>query len=138
MSSIDPAPDPVSRPRILLVEDDAPVRRSLQLMLLGQGYEVRAYASGVGLAHDSEALQAGCLVADLRMPGKDALELLRELRAVGWAGRAILISGHLDAAIADQARGAGFDVILPKPLPERVLNHSVAELVGRTRLVRSF
>ena len=55
-------------PRILLVEDDDAVRRSLQLLLVAQGYDVRAYRSGKGLAEDPEALKAACLLADLITP----------------------------------------------------------------------
>lgn len=119
-----------SRPRILLVEDDDAVRRSLQLLLVAQGYDVRAYRTGAGLAGDPEALMAVCLVADLVMPGSDALELLHDLRAAGWSGRAILISGYLTDEWAAQARNVGFDAVLPKPLGETVLVGWISRLLG--------
>jgi FixJ family two-component response regulator len=121
-----------ARPRVLLVEDDAAVRRALQLLLRGQGYDVRAYASAVGLARDPEALQSACLVADLLMPETGALRLLQELRTAGWTGRAILISGHLDAQNTRDAQHEGFEVVLPKPIAENALKRSVAEMVGRS------
>ena len=121
--------DCADRPRVLLVEDDAAVRRALQLLLQGQGYDVRAYRSAIGLARDPEALRAACLVCDLIMPGKDAVELLGELRAAGWAGPAILISGQLDDRFRGQAQG--FERVLAKPIAENLLKRSVAELIGR-------
>ncbi|HQR88626.1 MAG TPA: response regulator, partial [Caulobacter sp.] len=64
------------RARLLLVEDDPGVRRSLQLLLHGRGFEVRAYASGLALLADPTALDAVCLVSDYRMPEIDGLLIL--------------------------------------------------------------
>jgi two-component system, LuxR family, response regulator FixJ len=116
------------KPRVLLVEDDAAVRRALQLLLQGGGYEVRAYRSAVGLADNPEALDSSCLVADLMMPDLDALGLLQNLRAAGWQGRAILLSGHLTDAWAAKAIEAGFDAALAKPIPDSLLLSWVARL----------
>lgn len=116
------------RPRILLVEDDAAVRRSLQLLLQSQGYDVRAYRSAVGLAGNPEALGACCLVADLMMPDLDALGLLADLRAVGWRGRALLVSGHLDEEWKRRGLAAGFEAVLAKPLPDALLSQWVRRL----------
>ena len=113
----------------MLVEDDDAVRRSLQLLLRSRGYDVRAHASAVGLAHDLGARGCDCLVADLMMPQVDAIQLLAEFRAAGWKGKSVLISGHLDARWEGKAREAGFDVALRKPLSESVLVRTVDELL---------
>ncbi len=122
-----------ARPRILLVEDDDAVRRSLQLLLVSRGYDVRAYRSGHGLAEDPEALMAVCLVADLIMPESDALQLLHDLRGAGWHGPAILISGHLTDEWASQAKAAGYDAVLPKPLGETMLVGWIGRLLTAER-----
>ncbi len=116
--------------RVLLVEDDDAVRRGIQLLLRSHGYEVRAYPSAVGLAKDPEALRCGCMVADLLMPHTGAIELLRELKAAGWAGKAILISGHLDDVWEANARAAGYDRVLPKPLSDSVLMRTLGEVTA--------
>ena len=115
---------------VLLVEDDDAVRRSLQLLLRSHGYHVRAFASAVGLARDAEAKRSDCLIADLMMPQTDAMQLLAELQAAGWSGRAILISGFLDSGWQARARSAGYDAVLAKPISDSVLVRTVAELVG--------
>lgn len=122
--------EPGARPRILLVEDDDAVRRSLQLLLVARGYDVRAYRRGSGLSNDPEALRATCLIADLLMPEGDALTLLHDLRGAGWAGPAILISGHLTDDVESRARSQGFAAVLPKPIGENVLATWVANLVS--------
>lgn len=116
---------------ILLVEDDDAVRRSLQLLLSANGYSVRSYPSAVGLAQDPAALGCGCLIADLMMPQTDALQLLAELRAARWPGRAVLISGYMDRDWEQQARAAGYDAILPKPISDSVLIRTVEALLPR-------
>ena len=122
--------DEPPRPRILLVEDDPAVRRSLQLLLVGRGYDVRSYPGSGGLAREPEALSAACLVADLIVPDGNAIELLGELRRAGWPGVAILISGNLTPEWTRQAREAGYASIIPKPIGENVLVNVIAELLG--------
>jgi two-component system response regulator FixJ len=118
------------KPCILLVEDDDAVRRSIQLLLKSRGYDVRSYPSAVGLARDAEALRSRCMIADLMMPQKNAIQLLAELRAAGWSGKSILISGFLDPEREMNARAAGYDRILAKPISESVLLRTVSELMA--------
>lgn len=124
-SSVD-SPD---RPLVLLVEDDDAVRRSLQLLLSGHGYDVRAYASGAGLEHDPEALRAECLVADLVIPDGNAVTLITALREAGWKGPAILISGHLTNEWAERALAQGYSAAFAKPIGETVLTKCLARLL---------
>jgi FixJ family two-component response regulator len=115
--------------RVLLVEDDAAVRRSLQLLLVGQGYDVRAYPSAAGLAHDPEALRADCLVADLLIPDGNAITLLADLRSSGWKGQAVLISGHLTNEWAERALAHGYAAAFAKPIGDAVLTKCLARLM---------
>lgn len=118
------------RKRILLVEDDAAVRRSLQLVLAGDGYDVRAYGCVKGLTRDIEAMQASCLVADLILQESDAIGLLGDMRAAGWIGPAVLISGHLDDRWRREAIRAGFDSVLEKPVSGAPLLKEIHRLIG--------
>lgn len=118
------------RPRILLVEDDSAVRRSIQLILQARGYDVRAFASGALALADPSAIEAACLVTDYRMAGMSGLDLLRGLRAVGWRRPAILITAHRSDYIED-SEGALFDEILEKPLLDRRLCACVDRATGR-------
>lgn len=117
------------RPVVLLVEDDDAVRRSLQLLLVSRGYDVRAFRSGAGVVDALEALRPQCLVVDLLIPDGDGVTLLEEVRAAGWSGPSILISGHLTDERAARAREAGFDAVLPKPIGDKILVDSIDRLV---------
>lgn len=125
VSSADP-----ERPRVLLVEDDSAVRRSIQLILQARGYDVRAFSSGALALADPSAIEAACLVTDYRMAGMSGLDLLRGLRAVGWRRPAILITAHRSDYI-EQSEGALFDEILEKPLLDRRLCACVDRATGR-------
>lgn len=128
-----PGQEPPSGGRIVIVEDDAGVRRSLQLLLAGRGYKVRAYPSACGLASDPQALRADCLVADLVMPDGCGLALLGQMQGAGWRGRAVLISGHLDPRWEARARGAGYDAVFAKPLAESTLLECLDRLMRPAR-----
>lgn len=120
------APD---KARILLVEDDPGVRRSLQLLLQANGFDVRAYATGATLLADETTLDAACLVADFRMADHDGIDTLTRLRAKGWARPAILITAFPSSDMKDNARAAGFEAVLEKPLRNHVLLSLIERLV---------
>lgn len=118
---VEQNPGAAVRPKLLLVEDDAAVRRSLQLLLRGRGYEVRAYESGRQMLADPTAAEAVCLIADYRMDDMDGLAVLRDLRSRGWHCLAILITAYDAEELTANAREAGFDAVLQKPLRDLAL-----------------
>jgi FixJ family two-component response regulator len=113
-----------------LVEDDASVRRALQLLLSANGFEVRSYSGSVGLEQDPEALASACLLADLVLPDRNAIDLLTSLRAKGWNGVAVLVSGQLTPELTAQAYEAGYDAVFPKPLQDAVLVREIGWLLA--------
>jgi len=115
--------------RILLVEDDAAVRRSLQLLLQANGFDVRAYSSGATLLADATAIEAACLVAVYLFKQKAGYEILVRLREQGWDGPAVLITGFPSAGVTSAARGAGFDAVFEKPVRQHALVTTVQSLV---------
>lgn len=104
------------RPRILLVEDEDAVRRSLQLLLQAGGYDTRSFASAEALLAGTDLGRSASLVADYRMPGLDGLGLLGVLRGRGWKGPAILVTAFGSPALVGAASAAGFSAVMEKPL----------------------
>jgi FixJ family two-component response regulator len=121
---------PVRRVRLLLVEDEPSVRRSLQLLLRGRGFDVRAYASGLDLLADPTILTAGGLITDYRMPDIDGFQILGRLRDQGWTGSALLITGFPSAGLAERVKQAGFDKIIEKPLVDAALFDAVERMLS--------
>lgn len=107
---------PAARRSVLLVEDDDGVRRSTQLLLHGQGYQVRAHSVANASLADPAALTADYLVADYCLPDGDGIALLRALQARGWTGRAVLMTGYPSPALTAEAAATGYAALLEKPL----------------------
>lgn len=118
------------RPRLLLVEDDDGVRRSLQLLLRGRGFDVRAYSAGAALLADPLAEGAGCFVADFNMEDLDGVEVLTRLRSRGWSGPAVLITAYPSEQLKERALAEGFSEVLEKPFREQVLGDTIVRLVN--------
>ncbi len=106
---------------IHVVEDDQAMRESLVELLKEAGYKSRAYASAEELLARGAAVEAGCIVSDVRMPGIDGLTLLRRLRATGSALPLILITGQGDMSMAVTAMKAGAVDFLEKPFEAETL-----------------
>ncbi|NIJ15392.1 response regulator transcription factor [Sphingobium vermicomposti] len=124
------APPVRERPRLLLVEDDAGVRRSLQLLFRARGFDVRAYATGAALLADPLTRDACCFVADFRLEEIDGIEVLARLRKTGWSGPAVLITAFPSADLSARALAQGFGQVLEKPFREHALGDAVARLMG--------
>ena len=118
------------RPEILVVEDNSAVRRSLQLLLVARGYQVRAHASSSQALADPAARSAACLVADLMMDEVDGIDLLEGLKGQGWAGPAILITGNAEGERAQHAANAGYATVLQKPFVDALLIEAVSRAVA--------
>src|SRR5258705_12156105 len=66
-------------PTIFLIDDQELVRHALGEMLSVFGFAVETYNSADGFLQAIDQLPSGCVVADVRMPGTDGIELVREL-----------------------------------------------------------
>ena len=119
-------PLPARRPSVLLVEDDDGVRRSTQLLLHGQGYQVRAHSIAAASLADPAALTADYLVADYCLPDGDGIALLHDLRNRGWTGRAVLMTSYPSPSLTLQAEATGYAALLEKPLRTHELLDALA------------
>src|SRR6516225_5124690 len=90
-----------SKPQVVIVEDDPAVRRSLQLLLRGQGFDVRAFASAETSTADGVFGKPDCLVADYRLERLDGIALLSRLRSAGWQGPAVLVTAFPSDELAE-------------------------------------
>lgn len=109
-----------ARPLIVLLEDDNGVRRSTQLLLQGRGFDVKAYSSAHPLLADPALAEADCLLADYCLGDTNGIEVLKLLRASGWGKPAVLITAYGSAKVTVEAKAAGFDMILEKPVKDHV------------------
>jgi two-component system, LuxR family, response regulator FixJ len=126
----------VSRPLVIVVDDDVAVRNSLKFSLEVEGFAVRAYSGGIELLKDSELLRGGCLVIDQNMPGMQGLDLVAQLRARDVAMPAILITSSPTAALSERAAKAGV-AIVEKPLLGTALLDRIRDQFSRDSAERA-
>ena len=105
---------------IHIVDDDRYVRESTRFLLHGRGFVTETYSSGVAFLQTS-SLKGTCVILDLRMPGMSGLEVQAMLLELQVELPVILISGHGDREVADQAMRLGAVAYLEKPYEERDL-----------------
>jgi two-component system response regulator MprA len=112
--------------RVLVVDDDPPLRRMLQRTLAAEGFEVTVAADGGGALAAAERVAPDLIVLDLAMPGVDGLAVCRRLRARGFPTPILMLTAR--DGVPDRVAGleAGADDYLVKPF-------AVAELVARLR-----
>ena len=106
------------RPALILVEDDDGVRRGLQLLLQGQGFDVHSFASARSALADPAILTARHLVLDYALGDGDGIETMATLRHCGWSGTAVLITAFASSELRASAAEAGFAAMLDKPFRE--------------------
>ncbi|HYZ34414.1 MAG TPA: response regulator, partial [Crenalkalicoccus sp.] len=125
------SPGPAARPAsILLVEDEAPLRRLSARLLERAGHAVRAVDGGeAALA----ALEAGPLpdavVSDVAMPGMDGLALAARIRERWPALPVLLVSGYAEGALGCDLGALGVR-LLTKPYAPEALAATLAEMLG--------
>jgi two-component system response regulator FixJ len=98
-----------------IVDDDADVRESLQLLLNGAGYRCESYASGDAFLSAAPKISVTCAIVDVRMPGMDGLALMSEMRERKLQIPVILATGFGDVPLAVRAMKAGAVDFIEKP-----------------------
>jgi len=118
--------------RLLVVDDDARTRRVLQILARKIGLDCRAASSTDEALASFRAEQSDLVVTDLKMPGRNGIELLRELRAIDGEVPVVVLTAHGTVATAVEAMKLGavdylqkpFDVDALEAVIRRALDHS--------------
>ena len=121
-----------SRRKIFVVDDDAAVRDSLKIFLSTAGYAAELYPSARAFLEDNGGAKAGCLLADIRMPDMDGLELQEELLRRKTGLPVIVMTGHGDVPLAVRAMKAGAVDFLEKPFNRTQLLASIEKALQRS------
>ncbi len=137
--AIPPEPACAGGHIVLLVDDEAPVRRLAERALTRQGFGVIAASSAEDaletLAGIPSPPELACVISDVLMPGLDGPALVRQLRKTYPALPAILMSGYADAGLRDSLQAADIS-FLAKPFSMAELTRlaaTLAPLPGRSQ-----
>ena len=103
-------------PRVLIVEDNADVREAWTLLISSWGYRVESAEDGERALQLIESCDPQILLLDLRLPKKDGLAVLAEIRTNGWQLPTIVISGEGEIEDAVESIKLGAYDYLRKPV----------------------
>jgi two-component system OmpR family response regulator len=123
-------------PHVLVVDDDATVRRMIAEFLVEYDMSVTALPSGREIADVLEREAIDLIILDLRLPGEDGLEIAQELRARSTIP-IIILTGRTDEADRVMSLELGADDYLTKPFSPRELLARIRALLRRSRMQRS-
>ena len=98
----------MNKKRVLVVDDEANMRRVLEIMLSRRGYRTLSAEDGRQALAMAQEHPVDLVISDLRMPGMSGIELLRELRAAGNDLPLIIITaqGTIESAVEAMRLGA--------------------------------
>jgi FixJ family two-component response regulator len=114
---------------VYVVDDDDSVRRGLGRLLRFAGYRTEAFGTAEDFLARDRAPGPGCLILDVKMPGRSGLDLQDLLNAGGASLPVVFISGHGDIPMTVRAMKAGAVDFLPKPFKKDDLLAAVRRAV---------
>jgi CheY-like chemotaxis protein len=115
--------------RVLVVEDDDEARDLVKMTLERAGASVETVSNSHDARREMLEDAPDVLISDIRMPDEDGYQLLRSLRGAGVDTPAIALTAYARHQDAEEARAAGFQIHLPKPVDAARLVEAVARLL---------
>ena len=121
---------PSALSRLVLVEDDENVRRSMTMLLRARGFHIDAYRNATEFLLMNGQHGGDCLLVDYKMPRIDGLELMRRTRKLNDQTPAIMITGYYSDSLKDRALAAGFANVLEKPSSPAMLEAMIEGVIN--------
>jgi len=123
--------------RVLVVDDDADLRRLLSLRLRSAGHEVELAEDGAEAWSRLPDVRPDVLISDVRMDGLDGMELFERVRHRWPTLPVLLLTAHGTIPDAVRATQQGVFAYLTKPFDSRALLEAVEQAVGRRQAPRN-
>jgi ActR/RegA family two-component response regulator len=114
-------------PHILVMEDDLSVAKGLEMVLNEGGFDVNLAGTGELALEAFKQKRFDLLVADLRLPDIDGMEVIRQIKAEKPETEVIVITGYGTTATAVEAMKLGVHDFLPKPFTEDQIKKAIDE-----------
>jgi FixJ family two-component response regulator len=118
-------------PVIHVVDDDESFRTAVARLLKACGYQVALYESARQLLEKPPAMEPGCILLDVRMPGMSGHELQARLLKIGNAVPIVFLTGHGDIRMSVRAIKAGAEDFLSKPVSRKTLIEAIQRALVR-------
>jgi FixJ family two-component response regulator len=112
------------------VDDDLRVRESIESLVESAGYAPLVFSSAEQFLQSGALARAACVIADVRMPGIDGIEMQRRIRRERPQLAVIFISAHGDEHVRQQAMAGGAVDFLGKPFDADELLVAIEQALG--------
>ncbi len=119
-------------PTIHVIDDEAAMRRSLQMLLQTEGYSVRTYPLARDFLDGVATAEKGCVITDVRMPDMTGIQLLDRLNKLNRLMPVIVITAFADVPLAVEAMKLGAVDFIEKPFTDRPLFEAVRAALALT------
>jgi FixJ family two-component response regulator len=122
-----------SQPHVLVVDDDAAVRQSLDSLFRSVGLQTKLFGSPAELLQSQIPNAPCCIILDVRLPGISGLDFQTQLSQHGINLPIVFMTGYGDIPMTVQAMKAGAVDFLPKPFREQEMLDAVTTAIERDR-----
>jgi FixJ family two-component response regulator len=124
-------------PSIVVIDDDPSIRQSLDNLFRSVGFVVELFASPQEFLQSSRPDRPGCIILDVRFPGRSGLEMQQELASANIQQPIIFITGYGDIPMSVRAMKAGAIEFLTKPFRDQDLLDAVGTALDKDRTRRA-
>jgi len=114
-------------PNILVMEDDLNVAKGLEMILSEEGYQVNLAGTGALAMKAFNETRYELLVADLRLPDIDGMEVIKQVKTDTPETGVVVITGYGTTATAVEAMKVGVHDFLPKPFTDDQIKSAINE-----------
>ena len=125
-----------ARPTVVVIDDDLEIREALQGLLRSIGLRVEMFGSAQEFLDRARVDGPGCLVLDVRLPGRSGLDFHEDLVKANIHLPVIFISGYADVPMSVRAMKAGALEFLTKPVRHQDLLEAIQRAIDRDRARR--
>jgi FixJ family two-component response regulator len=122
---------------VVVIDDDASVRKALDNLFRSIGLEVELFSSPQEFLQSNRPDRPGCIVLDVRFPGRSGLDMQREISAANTPLPIIFITGYGDIPMSVRAMKAGAVEFLTKPFRDQDLLDAVGVALEKDRVRRA-
>jgi len=129
----------LTKPRVLVVEDDADQRSLFAWMLRSEGWAVEEAGTGVellqwiGVATSTTQRTFDVVLADVNMPDLSTIEVLSGWKYGGWTVPFVVVTAQADEKVRAEAQALGAVAVLQKPVEKDALRDALEQALIRGR-----
>jgi RNA polymerase sigma factor (sigma-70 family) len=125
-----------AEPTVVVIDDDEEIREGIRDLLRSVGLRVELFASVQEFLESAGPERPGCLVLDVRLPGRSGLDFHDDLAMTNVHMPVIFISGHADIPMSVRAMKAGAVEFLTKPVRHQDLLDAIQRALDQDRIRR--